>query len=277
MSLTVVATGPSALVQDLGRCGLRAIGVGRGGAADRGALRLGNRLLGNDEGAAGLEVVLGGLVLRAEQDHLVTVTGAPAPASVDNRPVGHASVLTLRAGAVLRLDPPSAGLRSYLCVRGGLDGPLVLGSRSTDVLAGLGHAVVDGDVLSVGPPQHPLPDVEQALVPETPGLRVTPGPRADWIQGGMAALCATPWTVTSDLDRVGVRLDGEPLRRTRTDELPSEGVLPGAVQVPPDGRPVLFLADAPVTGGYPVIAVLDARSLDRAAQLRPGEPVRLEP
>jgi biotin-dependent carboxylase-like uncharacterized protein len=275
VSLTVLRTGPTVLVQDLGRTGHRAIGVGSGGAADRGSLRLGNRLLGNDEGAAGLEVVLGGLALQASADLLVTVTGAPAPATVDGRPVGHASVVRLRAGQELALGTPAAGLRTYVSVRGGLDTDVVLGARATDLLAGFGRPVQIGDVLPVGPPHGSLPGVEQAVTAPPPHLRVTAGPRADWVVGGLAALCERTWTVTAELDRVGVRLDGEPLRRARDGELASEGVLPGAVQVPPDGRPVLFLADAPVTGGYPVVAVLDAASLDLAAQLRPGDEVRL--
>lgn len=270
-------TGPLVLVQDLGRPGHRAVGISAGGAADRGALRLVNRLLGNAEDQAALEVLLGGLTVTATRDLLVAVTGAPAPATVAARPIGHASVLRLHAGATLSLGTPHAGLRSYLGVRGGIATEVMLGARSTDLLAGLGRPVRAGDVLDVGAPVAHLPDVDQALLHQDRVLRVSEGPRADWVRGGLGALCAPTWTVTTDLDRVGVRLSGPPLQRAAEGELASEGVLPGAVQVPPDGRPVLFLADAPVTGGYPVVGVLDGHSLDRAAQLRPGDTVQLTP
>ncbi len=274
MSLTVVAPGPLTLVQDAGRPGRAWLGLGRSGAADRGALALANRLLGNAAGCAGLEVLLGGLQVRAEAAVTVCLTGAPAPAEVDGRPVGQAAALRLTVGQVLRLGAPAVGLRTYLGVRGGLDVAPVLGSRSRDTLAGLGPApLVAGDVLAVGRTRSPLPDLAQAPVPPLgPALlRLLPGPRRDWLTG---PLRPAGWMVGPDSDRVGVRLLGVALPR-REDELPPEGLLPGAVQLPPDGQPVLFLADAPVTGGYPVIGVLDAPSLDRAAQLRPGDPAVL--
>lgn len=271
MNLHVLATGPLTLVEDLGRPGRAAIGVGHSGAADRGSLRRGNRLLGNPENAAALEVLLGGLEIRAERPLWVCVTGAPAPAFVDERRVGHEATVRLPAWAVLRLGVPATGLRSYLCVRGGLDLPPVLGSRAHDTLSGLGPAPVErGDRLPVGLPTGALPDVDHVVVrPHEGPLRPVEGPRSRWA----SPLAGTSWTVSSDSDRVAVRLAGAPLTR-RTGELASEGLLPGAVQVPPDGQPVLFLADAPVTGGYPVVAVLPEREIDRVAQLRPGDPVR---
>ncbi len=275
MSLHVLAPGPLCLVQDLGRPGLAHLGVGRSGAADRGALRLGNRLVGNREGAAGLEVLLGGLRLRAGRDLLVAVTGAAAPARVDGRAQGHAALLRLRAGAELALAVPDAGLRSYVCVRGGVDVPPVLGARSRDVLAALGpEPLRGGDVLPVGPPHAALPDVDHApLGPLAAAvLPVLPGPRADHVRGGLAGA----WQVAADSDRVALRLRGPALAHLGRP-LASEGLLPGAVQVPPDGQPVLFLADAPVTGGYPVVGVVPSTALDRAAQLRPGDAVRLVP
>lgn len=278
----VVATGAQSLVQDLGRVGLAASGVGRSGAADRAALRLANRLVANPEGAAAIESTFGGLVVRAGPDLpaplLVALAGAPAPADVDGTPVGHHALVALRAGQVLRLGPPPVGLRTYLAVRGGIAVPEVLGSRSTDVLSGVGPAPpAVGDVLPVGPEPDALPlvDVAPVALPAagTVVLRAVLGPRADWV-ADPGALARTTWTASGRSDRVGVRLEGEPLRRREAGELPSEGVVRGAVQVPAGGEPVLFGADHPVTGGYPVVAVVVDADLDRAAQLRPGQHVR---
>ena len=279
MSLTVLATGPLALVQDRGRPGLGGMGVGRSGAADRAAHDLANRLVANDAGAATVEVTLGGLAVRAGSDLTVAVTGAPAPAVLDGTPVGHAAVLRLPAGSVLTLAAPPTGLRSYLAVRGGVAVDPVLGSRSTDVLSGLGPApLAEGDVLPVGPTPRAVPTLDQAPV-APPGdgllvLRVRRGPRSDRVAGD---LVGPVWTVSSRSDRVGARLDGDPLRPVPgRGELPSEGVVRGAVQVPPSGKPVLFLADHPVTGGYPVVAVVLDADVDHAAQARPGRRVRFE-
>jgi len=276
--LEVLATGALALVEDLGRPGLAATGVGRSGAADRAALRLANRLVANAEDAAGLEVVFGGLAVRARGLLTVALTGAPAPADVDGTPVGHRAVLTLRAGQVLRLGTPPTGLRTYLAVRGGITVDPVLGSCSTDVLSGLGpEKLAPGDVLPVGPEPGAVPLVDVAPVADPPGgpvvLRAVPGPRADFL-ADPAALARATWTASSRSDRVGMRLEGDALERAGSGELPSEGLVRGSVQVPPGGEPVLFLADHPVTGGYPVAAVVLDADVDRAAQVRPGQQVR---
>ncbi|MEJ5913842.1 5-oxoprolinase subunit B/C family protein [Pseudokineococcus sp. 1T1Z-3] len=283
--LEVLATGPAAGVQDLGRPGLAALGVGPSGAADRGAHRLAQRLVGNPEQAAGLEVVLGGLRARARGDLLVALAGAPAPLEVDGRPADVRSPVLVRDGAELVLGPPPSGVRTYLAVRGGLAVAPVLGSRSTDTLAGLGPPVlVPGAVLPVGSAgaQHlPLPATDHAPPSRLhrdgpPVLRVVPGPRAHWFTAAaLEALVETTWGVGADADRVGVRLEGPPLARARAGELPSEGVVRGALQVPPSGRPTLLLADHPVTGGYPVVGVVVGEDVDLAAQLRPGDALRL--
>jgi biotin-dependent carboxylase-like uncharacterized protein len=277
--ITVLATGPLSLLQDDGRPGLAgSSGVGRSGAADRGAYALGNRLVANPRGAASIEVLAGGLRIRAERPLTVALTGAPAPATVDARPVGHNAVVPVEAGQELALGSPPVGLRTYLAVRGGIDVAPVLGSRSTDTLSGIGPApLAVGDELPVGPqpPTFPLVDVAPVALPEAGRvtLRAVAGPRADWA-ADPEALATTAWTTSSRGDRVGVRLDGDPLRRRDEAELPSEGLVRGAVQLPPGGAPVLFLADHPVTGGYPVVAVVVDADVDRAAQLRPGQPVR---
>ncbi|RBY90787.1 biotin-dependent carboxyltransferase family protein [Blastococcus sp. TF02A-26] len=275
--VTVLATGPLTTVQDLGRPGRGALGVGRSGAADRGAAALANRLLGNDPDAALLEVTLGGLALRAGADLTVVTTGARCPGSV-----AHNAPRPLPAGTELRLGPPPTGLRTYVGLRGGIEVAPVLGSRSTDLLSGLGPPVVAvGDVLPVGTAREPMPAADLAPLSDPPGdevsVRVRPGPRQDWFaDDAWTALTTQPWTVTAESNRVGLRLSGgEPLRRAREGELPSEGMLRGALQVPPSGLPVLFLADAPVTGGYPVIGYVDEADVDRCAQLQPGQPLRL--
>ena len=276
-ALTVLATGPLTTVQDDGRPGQAALGVGRSGACDRAAAALANRLVGNPVSAAVLEATLGGLAVRAETDLLVVTTGARCPGAP------HAAPVVLRRGRELRLGLPATGLRSYLAVRGGIDVPPVLGSRATDLLSGLGPAVVAaGDVLAVGQPTADPPGVDVAPVADPPGGEVTvavlPGPRSDWFgDPGWAALTGQPWSVTSESNRVGVRLAGTPLERLRTGELPSEGMVRGALQVPPSGSPVLFLADHPVTGGYPVIGYVADPDVDRCGQLRPGQALRFHP
>jgi biotin-dependent carboxylase-like uncharacterized protein len=272
--LVVQATGPLALLQDLGRPGLAHLGVPPSGAADRAAHRLANRLVGNPESAATLEATLGGLVVRTTATLFIAVTGAATTLLVDAVPTASHATLALPPGSRLAVEPPTRGLRSYLAVRGGFAVPSVLGSRSRDVLAGLGpDPLAAGDELPVGTPTLPLPDADRAPAPATStALTVRPGPRRDWFTDeAWNTLLRSTWTVSADLDRVAVRLDGPPLERTRAEELPSEGLVRGAVQVPVSGQPLIFGPDHPVTGGYPVIAVLTATASDHAAQLRPGD------
>jgi biotin-dependent carboxylase-like uncharacterized protein len=280
--LIVLAAGPLATVQDLGRPGWASVGVPESGAADRAAHDLANRLVGNRPEAATVETTAGGLRLRAERTVLVAVTGAPVPVTVAGRAAPCNAPVTVPAGAELVLGAPAIGLRTYVAVRGGVDVPPVLGSRSTDRLSGLGpEPLAAGDLLAVGDLAGEEPVVDVAPVPppaQRPVLRVLPGPRRDWLAAdAWSRLVEDRWTVSADSDRVGLRLTGPRLVRAREDELPSEGLVPGAVQVPPDGAPVLFLADHPVTGGYPVLAVVVTADLPAAAQLRPGDEVRFRP
>lgn len=277
--LTVLAPGPFATIQDGGRVGWASIGVPRSGAADRSSAALANRLVGNRPEAAVVEATAGGLRMRAERTVLVAVTGAPPPLAVDGRAVPVNAPVTVPVGAVLTLGTPPVGLRSYVAIRGGVDVPPVLGSRSTDTLSGLGpRPLAVGDRLPVGSlaETEPVVDVAAVRPPVTdPVLRVLPGPRRDWLMpAAWTALTTRPWNVTADSNRVGLRLAGPRLERARDDELPSEGVVPGAIQVPPDGAPVLVLADHPVTGGYPVLAVVLTPDLPAAGQLRPGDVIR---
>ncbi|WP_082588659.1 urea amidolyase family protein [Terrabacter sp. Root181] len=283
--LEVLATGPLTLVEDLGRPGFADVGVGRSGAADPTAYLLGLRLVGHADAGeatpASLEVTLGGLSVRARGDLLVALTGAPCPADVDGRPVPHAAPVALADGQVLTLGVPTVGLRTWLAVRGGVVVAPVLGSRSTDTLARLGPPVPSvGDVLPVGLAPASFPVVEVAPQPSFPTgevvLDLVPGSRADWCD--LSGLDDVRWTISSRSNRVGIRLEGKQIHRQGAyadRELPSEGMVTGAVQVPPGGEPVVFLTDHPVTGGYPVVAVLTPPAVALAAQLRPGQQVRL--
>ncbi|RZQ65312.1 biotin-dependent carboxyltransferase family protein [Amycolatopsis suaedae] len=277
-TLEVVTTGPSALVQDLGRPGHAHLGVPPSGALDQAALRLANRLAGNPEHAAGIEATFGGLVVRAATSCTAAVTGAPVAVTVDGRGRGSHVPIHLRPGQELAIGTPSRGLRCYLAVSGGIIVEPELGSRSRDVLSEIGPPPLrDGDVLPLGQATG-IPAGADTLAPPAPPdeltVPVTLGPRDDWFD--VTGLSAA-WTVTAESNRIGLRLDGTPLDRVAEragTELPSEGILTGAIQVPPNGLPVVFLADHPTTGGYPVVAVVRPGSLSALAQARPGTTLR---
>ncbi len=271
--IEVLATGGPATIQDLGRPGYAHLGVGRSGAADRAALRLANRLVGNAAGAAGVEITLGGFAFVAIRPVTVALTGAVVAGRL-----GWGAAVSLAAGERVTLGRPAAGLRSYLAVRGGVAVEPVLGSRSTDTLGGLGPPPLrTGDRLPAGE------DIAEAIsgavatpAPASRSVTVIPGPREDWFDpAAIEKLTAAAWRVGADADRVGLRLDGPRPARRRDGELATEGTRPGAIQVPPDGRPIILGPDAPVTGGYPVIAVVADADLDAVGQLGPGDEVRL--
>lgn len=298
--LEVLSPGPQALIQDLGRPGLGDLGVSPAGAADTASARQANRLVGNLPTDAVIENVLGGLAVQATGELTVALSGARTTADIrsqgSSRQAPMYAPFPLHDGESLHLGVPEAGLRTYLAVRGGIDVPPVLGSRSTDLMSGIGPSpLAAGTVLpigavdtarAVGQPEPPALPEEVAPVPGgKPGvLRITTGPRHDWFTSqALRALTGQVWTVTAESNRIGVRLDagpagsgapGVPLERARTGELPSEGVVAGSLQVPPSGLPVLFLADHPVTGGYPVIGAVIPEDLPAAAQLPPGAAVR---
>ena len=279
--LEVLRTGPLALVQDLGRPGLAHIGVGRSGAADRRSHALANRLLANPEDSATLEITLGGFAARVLGGAIdVAVSGADPSPAADGIPFGINSIQHVGDGQVIVFGTAATGLRSYLGVRGGIDVAPVLGSRSYDTLSGIGPAPLQpGDVIPVGRPAAAFPRVAQAPVgPIAAGrvdLTVAPGPREDWFTDP-EALIRSAWVISERSDRVGVRLVGPPLQHRWPDrQLASEGVTRGAIQVPPNGQPVILGPDHPTTGGYPVIGVVIDADTDRVGQLRPGQPVRL--
>ncbi|WP_327328003.1 biotin-dependent carboxyltransferase family protein [Streptomyces sp. NBC_01210] len=280
--IEILKPGPLTTVQDLGRHGYASLGVSTSGAADRGSLRLANRLVGNAEVAAGLELTYGGLSVRFHTLTTIALTGAPCPATLDGRTIAANGPVIVHPGQQLTIGLPTHGLRTYLAVRGGIVVPEVLGSRSTDTLSGIGPAVLAGGTrLPVGSPPSSFPTVDFAPAepfPEHPTLEILPGPREDWFTlEAMETLYSTAYQVSADSNRIGARLQGPVLKRAVDRELPSEGTALGSLQVPPNGQPVLFLADHPVTGGYPVIAVIADHDLDRAAQLRPGQSVSFRP
>jgi biotin-dependent carboxylase-like uncharacterized protein len=277
--IEVVRPGALTTVQDLGRPGLAHLGVGRSGAADLESLRLANRLVGNAEGAACLEITFGNFEARFDRAATVALTGAPCPVTVSGREkFMHGPIHLIRTDR-LSVGVPTAGVRTYLAVRGGIAVEPVLGARSTDVLSGVGpQPVAAGMRLPVGDDAPDVPCVDVAPVPPIPAeivLRVLPGPRDDWFTpAALTTLTSQPYRVSPHSNRVGIRLTGPTLDRARRGELASEGMVSGAVQVPPDGEPVVFLADHPVTGGYPIIAVLTEPDICLAAQARPGQVVR---
>lgn len=288
---------PGALttIQDCGRPGYAHLGVPRSGALDAPAHHQANQLAGNPPGAPVLETTLTGVAVIAECDVTAAVTGAAARVLVDGETAAQHEPLELRVGQVLDVGPARPGVRCYLAFSGGLAVPRVLGSASADLLSGLGPArLAAGDVLPLGGPAAAaatgkaggadaalagcrLGEGPAGLEPGGPDgpaeLVIHPGPRYDWLDDpGLSALPGGRWTVAPQSNRVALRLAGPPVRR-RGGELASEGLVTGGIQALPDGQLVLFLADHPTTGGYPVVAVLDPVSLPACAQARPGAAV----
>lgn len=288
--LHVIATAGQVLVQDRGRAGLEHYGVAVSGAADRTSLDRANRLVGNPAEAAALEVLMGGLRCRLRDAAIVAVCGARCQVSLDDgaddgasgrREVAMDQAFSVPAGGELLIGPAHAGLRAYVAVAGGVDVPAVLGSRSTDTLGSIGPSPVSaGNVLPIGAPPEGQAWFEVVPVAEIDRRLTVPmllGPRSDWLaDDAMARLAATWWTVSADSNRIGVRLAGEAIVR-RPGDVATEPVMPGAVQVPADGLPIILGRDAGVTGGYPVIGVVPDEALDRIGQLRPGDQLRLRP
>ncbi len=289
--LAIVQPGLQALLQDEGRPGQAGQGVSASGAMDRGALRAANRLVGNAIDAACIEVAQGGFVLQSRGDTVVAVTGAVGPLTL-RAPDGHQwpvprhAPLALGDGDRLQLGEPEAGVRSYIALRGGIDRAPVMGSLASDTLAQVGPAPLRaGEWLparsdrvrglrAVGEAELPRDDLPRTGALVT--LDIQLGPRTDWFTPeAVALLAAQEWTVTPQSNRVGLRIQGaEPLTRAIPRELPSEGTALGAIQVPASGQPVLFLADHPLTGGYPVIGCIAPWHLDLAGQIPVGAHIR---
>jgi len=280
--IRVVSPGMFTIVEDVGRPGLANQGVGRSGAMDRRSHDLANRLVGNAPDAATLEVLLGGLVFEALEPVWLAITGARGPVRIEregaaDRPFDLDLPVQLGAGERTVVGTAQEGMRYYVAARGGFAAIPVLGSRSYDSLAQLGPPpLVAGDVLQLGQAGGEVPAIDSVAPRPVPDrLRLHRGPRADWFAPTAdSALFGTPWVVGSRSNRTGIRLEGPLLERSRADELPSEGTVPGSIQVSSDGVPTILGVDAPVSGGYPVIAVVARQDLDALAQLRPGSAVR---
>ncbi|KSV62128.1 biotin carboxyl carrier protein [Sinorhizobium sp. Sb3] len=293
VTLKVLAAPMPALIQDLGRFGQTGQGVSSSGALDRGALQAANRVVGNAAGTPCLEIILGGFSFEASGRTVIALTGAPCPISIRDacgRTITAETYqpVSLEPGDVVTLGHASCGMRSYLAIRGGLKVKPVLGSASTDTLAVVGPGpVTAGTVLTVQDETGALASVSLTETPafafpasgETVTLDVIMGPRSDWFtDAGIASLSGQLWQVTPLSNRVGIRLSGETaLERRDKTELPSEGTATGAIQVPHSGQPVLFLADHPLTGGYPVIGTVAEYHLDLAGQIPVNAQIRFRP
>jgi antagonist of KipI len=304
MSLSIIRPGLLTTVQDLGRPGYQHLGVVVSGALDAVALRVANILVGNPEDAAGLEITLLGPTIRFEADHLIALTGANLSPTLDGEPLLQHRPVAVRAGTVLAFGAARAGCRAYLAVAGGLAAPLVLGSRSTYLRAGLGgwhgRALQAGDELPTGtfspaaqhlwqllaPDGLPAPWVAARWLPSPalcpppqtqPIIRAVRGPEyGQFAQASQRAFWHEPFIITPAADRMGYRLQGPALTRDTAPELLSSAVTFGTVQVPPDGQPIALLADAQTTGGYPRLAQVITADFSALAQARSGQALRFQ-
>lgn len=281
-SLRVLRAGALTTIQDGGRPGLAHLGVPHAGAMDLPAYRLANRLTGNPPGTAVLETTADGVTFTCDRFSWIAVTGASAPVDVSGHAVGRGVAVAMKPGDILNVGRALAGVRNYVAVSGGIDVAPVLGSRSTDILAGVGPPIIcDGDVLAIGRSVGWPPALDFALYslpPKKLRLVVHLGPRDNWLAAGeVDRLRGFSYSVSSNSNRIAMRLEGPPLSLSERRELLSEGLVMGAVQVPPNGLPLVFLADHPTTGGYPVIGVLDEEGIAQCAQARPGTTVVLHP
>jgi antagonist of KipI len=273
-------------VQDLGREGFGPSGVSPSGAADAISLRLGNRLVGNAEGAAGLEMTLLGGTFVFPEGALLALTGSEFGSTLDGRPVELWSSFEAKAGQTLRVGPTRSGARCYLCVRGGIEEKLFLGSASTHILSGLGghegRALRKGDVLKIGAESGAIHEsrlAARALKELRPRkiLRVTEGPQSDWFpEPARRLFYESRYRVAEESNRMGIRLEGAVIQAPSSGEMISEGVSLGAIQVPEGGKPIILFVEQQTTGGYPKIANVISADFHSLGQLRPRDEIRFE-
>jgi antagonist of KipI len=273
-------------VQDLGREGFGPKGVSPSGAADSISLRIGNRLVGNAEGAAGLEMTLLGGTFVFREGALLALTGSDFGAALDGKPIELWTAFEARPGQTLRLGPTRSGARCYLCVRGGIEVKLFLGSASTHILSGLGghegRALRKGDVLKIGAESGSALGRRlsaQALKETQPRkvLRVTPGPQTDWFpEPAQKIFYASTYRVAEESNRMGLRLEGAPIPVPAGGRMISEGVALGAIQVPEGGLPIILFVEQQTAGGYPKFANVISADLHSLGQLRPRDEIRFE-
>ncbi|WP_302796191.1 5-oxoprolinase subunit PxpC [Hafnia paralvei] len=277
--LNIIRAGLQTTVQDQGRNGLRGQGVSLGGALDAPALYAANLLVGNRGTDAGLEVTLGECTVEFTRDGWMALTGAGCDAYLDKQRIWTGWNYPVRSGQRLVLHRPKRGMRSYLAVSGGIDVPKVLGSRSTDLTGGFGgldgRRLKDGDVLPLGEVRR-VPQKSQGIkqLLFNNYIRVLPGPEyQEFSPEEQAFFWRTPWHLSPQSNRMGYRLNGHVLRRSSSREMFAHGLLPGVIQVPHGGQPIVLMADAQTTGGYPRIACVIEADLYHLAQIRLGEPI----
>jgi antagonist of KipI len=283
--IRILEPGPQTTVQDLGRTGQMRYGIPPSGPMDRFAFVVANRLVGNADAAAALECTLVGPRLEVDAPGAVAVTGADMPLTVNGAEAPRWATIMLKAGDVVKLGPARAGVRSYIAFAGGLDVPLVLGSRSTYLrgrLGGLaGRALRKGDTLRAIP-SGPVPPrcAERRAMPEYSGelaIRVVLGPQADrFSEAGIRALLGSRYDVLPQSDRMGVRLSGPRIEHARGHDIISDGIALGSVQVPGDGQPIVLLVDRQSTGGYTKVATVCSCDVGRIGQARPGQSIRFQ-
>ncbi len=282
----VLAPGLLTTVQDLGREGFGPMGVSACGAADPVALRLGNRLVGNVESSAGLEMTLLGGTFIFPQGAVVAMTGSDFAATLDGAPVEMWTSVKVNPGQTLRLGHTLSGARCYLCVQGGIAVEPFLGSSSTHLLSGLGgfegRALRKGDVIEIGAAagsfrKRSVTVAERERLTPSKVLRVTAGPQADWFpESSRQLFYASAYRVTEEANRMGIRLEGAPIAGNFRGEMLSEGVALGAIQVPDGGLPIILFVDQQTTGGYPKIANVISADMSCLGQLRPRDEIRFE-
>jgi antagonist of KipI len=284
-TLTVLAPGLLTTVQDLGREGYGPIGVSASGAADALSLRIGNKLVGNPERAA-LEMTLLGGAFQFSQDATFALAGADFGVTLEDRAVPLCATVSIHPGQTLKFGPTKSGARAYLCIRGGIAVPELLGGRSTHLLSGIGgfegRALRKGDVLPIGnatnlsSPQ-PFNERWRPLLAPRKTIRVTQGPQwANFSEATRENFSAQTYVVTEEANRMGIRLRGQQFELASTGEMITEGVSLGAIQITPSGQPIILFVEQQTTGGYPKIANVIAADLSSVGQLRPRDEIRFE-
>ncbi|MGA7914481.1 MAG: biotin-dependent carboxyltransferase family protein [Candidatus Acidiferrales bacterium] len=287
-TIRVEAPGLLTTVQDLGRQGFGPIGVSPSGAGDPISLRLGNRLVSNDQSAAALEMMLLGGTFIFPEGAVVALAGSDFAATLDEVRIAVGTSVEVRPGQSLRLGPTNTGARCYLCVQGGIAVAPFLDSASTHILSALGgfegRPLRKGDVLHIGSTSKTKPFHERTIAPQASQplyrrevLRVTPGPQADWFsESSLRSFYAGTYRVGERSNRMGLRLEGATIAQQGTGQMITEGVSLGAIQVPPGGAPIILFVDQQTTGGYPKIANIISADLHRVGQLRPRDEIRFE-
>ncbi len=287
-TIQVLAPGLQTTVQDLGREGFGPIGVSLSGAADPISLRLGNRLVGNNERAAGLEMMLLGGTFQFPEGAVVALTGSDFGATLDAACIEMGISVEVQPGQTIRLGPTNSGARCYLCVQGGIAVEPFLGSASTHILSGLGgiegRPLRKGDVLRIGSVaknqsfrKRTLSPRASALFSDRRTLRVTPGPQIDrFSESSLRSFYAATYRLGEQSNRMGLRLEGSTMAQRGTGQMITEGVSLGAIEAPPGGSPIILFVEQQTTGGYPKIANVIAADLHRIGQLRPRDEVRFQ-